>query len=240
MSNFLKLFVGELVRAKKYKILAASLFLPFFWIVILELFAVKDLTEILPLLVYLDVTVMAMLFIGVTIMFEKQEKTLSTLMITPIRRADYFLAKISVNLVSNVGSFTILFLYAKIFREVNINILTILFSIIIISVLHSSLGFIFATRVKDFTNLLVSIMVYSLIFALPVLFEEIGLINNEIIQNLMYMLPTKASLIVIMSSISEVDFGVIFSVIYVILLTIICLYINAKSFDQFIVKESGA
>ena len=237
MNNFLFLIKGDLIRAKKYKIFAASMFMPVFWIAILELFKVYDYTNWISLIVFVDVTIMSIIFVGAGIMFEKEEKTLMTMMVTPISKTAYFVSKIMTNLVMNISTVLVIFLYASLVREINVNLAVLVLAMIVISVFHSVLGFWFAMGTRDFTGFLTKIMSLFLVLALPLLFEVIGFINNNIISNLMYLLPTKASYTLL--SIEKFEIAVLFSFIYMILLAGYSFYISVKKFDYFIMKESG-
>ncbi len=240
MNNLLLLLKGEIIRASKYKVLAASFVIPFFWIAILALIGSDDVTGIFPLLIYFDVSAMAMLYIGVTMMFEKQEKTLVSLMISPIKKTQYFISKITANLVFNFISLTLLYLYVFFFKTMNINMGMLIFFIIFVSVFHSILGFIFATRAKDFTSLLASIMFYMLIFTIPVLLEGIGLITNDFIVNLMYVLPTKSSMLLITGAADGFSNSLWIAMAYLFILGVILIIMIYKSFDDYVVKESGS
>lgn len=240
MNNLFLLLKGEIIRAQKYKVLAASLVIPMFWIVILVLIGSDDVTDIFPLLVYFDVTAMAMLYIGVTMMFEKQEKTLVSLIVAPIKKSEYYVSKIAANLVFNFISFSLLYTYVHFFKTVNINLALLIVFLIFISVFHSILGFIVATKVKTFTNFLVTIMTYILILSLPVLLEQINLITNELIINLMYILPTKSSMLLITSTIEGLSTSSFIAVGYLFVLGGILIYIVNKTFSEYIIKESGA
>lgn len=75
MSNFLALAVGEITRMKKYQVLPATVFIALLWMGFLSLVDRTYVQTLFSLLIYVDVTTMAMLLVGVTLFFEKQEGT---------------------------------------------------------------------------------------------------------------------------------------------------------------------
>ncbi len=241
MNSILTLLKGELQRAVKYKITASSIIIAFIFIGILYLIEAKDLTFIFPLFVFIDITMLAMLYMGAVMMFEKHEKTLVSIMVTPINKKDYFISKILANIISGSISVLIIYTYAVLFKEINRGLLGLVGSIILISFFHSMLGFVFSLYAKDFADLLVKMTAYFLLAAIPIIFDEIGLITNNIIQNILYLLPTKTSMILIQATTGVFELSeVLYAIVYMLILGMGLLYFNISKFKGFIAKESGA
>lgn len=240
MSNFFVLLLGEIQRMKKYNILAAGLFVSLLWIGVLHFSGMEDVSKIFPLLIFLDATSMAMLLVGVTMFFEKQEGTIKTLLVSPISKVEYILAKTFANIVSNVETLVILYIYAKIFKVININILGLLGAVVLIAFIHSLIGFLLTYYSKDFTELLMGMMKYAFVFMIPILLEQVGLIKNELIKNLLYVIPTKASMTLLKATAGGIEFWEIaLSMFYLIAASILLFLLVLKKFDDFAVKESG-
>lgn len=183
MNSFTTLLTGELQRMKKYNILTAGLVVSFLWVAILYFADINDLTTMVPLFVFMDATTMAMVLIGATMFYEKQEGTMKTLLVSPISKMEYILAKTCANIISNIFSLVLIYIYAKLFKEINLNFFGLLFSVILISFFHSLVGFILTYNTEDFTEMLMGMMKYFFVFALPIVLESLGLINNDIIKN---------------------------------------------------------
>lgn len=241
MNNFLVLLTGEVQRLIKYNIFTANILVSFIWIGVLHFAKVQDVTDILPLLIFLDVTSMSILLIGVTMFFEKQEGTIKTLLVSPINKNDYVISKTFGNIASNVVALLIIYVYAVIFREVNVNIVALLGAVALVSFLHSLIGFLITYGAKDFTGVLMGMMKYAFILMIPVLLDEIGLITNELLRNLIYIVPTKAAMILMQSSAGGIEsWEILISLTYLIVLSGIMYFLVYKKFDEFAVKESGA
>lgn len=240
MNNFIPLLKGELQRLQKYHIISASVLVALLWIGVLYLTQIEDIQNIFPLLIFIDVTSMAILLIGVTIFFEKQEGTLKTLLISPITKTEFITAKTAANISCNILTLVLLYLYAFVFRNLQVNFLYILFVVILISFFHSLVGFFLSFFARDFTDLLINMMKYFLALMLPVVLEMIGLISSTFFSNLLFILPTKAAMTLLMSTSSDLPLTeILFSLFYLLLLTFILIRLVFIHFDKFAAKESG-
>lgn len=225
---------------KKYHILGASFVIALLWIGVLHLTEIENVSNIFPLLLFLDATSMSILMIGVTMFFEKQEGSLKSLLVSPIGKIEYILAKTSANIVSNLITLILLFSYAKMFKNIEINLLWIIFAVILISFFHSLLGFLLTYYSKDFTQLLMAMMKYSFVFIIPVLLEQVGLISSEWFSKLLYAIPTKASMTLLNASTGAVEtWEIVISILYLLIISIGVFVIVVKKYDEFALKESG-
>ncbi len=240
MSNFLVLFAGELQRMKKYHILGASFVIAFLWIGVLHLTQIENVSNIFPLLLFLDATSMSILMIGVTMFFEKQEGSMKSLLVSPIGKIEYILAKTGANIVSNLITLLLLFSYAKMFKAIDIHLLWLILAVILISFFHSLLGFVLTYYSKDFTQLLMAMMKYTFVFIIPVLLEQIGLITSDWMTKLLYAIPTKASMTLLNASVGTVEtWEIILSLLYLLIISIGVFVIVVRKYDEFALKESG-
>lgn len=240
MNNLKTLFVGELQRLQRYHIIAASLVVAVIWIGVLHFTAVDDVTNIFPLLLFLDATTMSITLIGVSMFFEREEHTLKALFVSPITKGEYMISKIIGNIVSNLQTLVILYLYAWIFKEINLNFFLLVFYVIVISIFHSMIGFLLAYRSKSFTELLTGVITYTFIFLIPVVLEQVGVITGELLTNLLYLLPTKAALLILNSAANGVEtWEIFYGTIYLIGLSILLSVVIRKGFEAFVAKESG-
>ncbi len=240
MNNFTALLSGELERMKKYNILTAGIFVALLWIGVLYFTDIDDITNMVPLLVFIDATSMSMILVGATMFYEKQEGTIKTLLVSPISKTEYILAKTFANIASNVLTLILIYVYAKMFKEIKLNFFGLIASVILTAFFHSLIGFILTYNTKDFTEMLMGMMKYTFIFTIPVLLEQVGLIKNETISKILFIIPTKSSSIFLQSTGGGVDTWEIWlSIIYLTIGSIVLFYIVWKKFDDFAIKESG-
>ncbi len=240
MSSFAILLAGELQRMMRYHILGAGLVVAIIWLIVLHFTEIFGVATMLPLLLFFDTTSMSILLIGVMLFFEKQEGTIRSLQVAPINRGEQVLAKTGGNILSNVQTLVILYLYAWIFKEIDLSFFALLMAVIIVGLLHSLVGFLLTYRSRGFTELLMGMMVYLFIFMIPVVLEQTGLIQNEIATGILYLAPTKAAFILLNASAGVVEtWEVIFSASYLIIASGVLMYFVLKKFNEFAQKESG-
>ena len=240
MNNFAVLAIGEIQRMKKYNILGASLFVAILWVGMLYFIDTPSIGSMFPLLLFIDATSMPMLLIGATMFFEKQEGVTKTLLVSPITKGEYILSKTFANILSSITSLIIMYAYVKIFKEIDINFLGLLGAIVLISFFHSLIGFILTYYSKDFNSLLMGMMKYAFVVMIPVLLEEIGIIKIDILSKILYILPTKASMILLNASSSGIEsWEIYFSLGYMIVASALLYLVVSKKFNEFAIKESG-
>lgn len=240
MGSFGILLKGELQRMLRYHILGAGFVVAVIWLVVLHFTEVIGVATMLPLLLFFDATSMSIILIGVTLFFEKQEGTIRSLQVSPINRPEQILAKIGGNILTNVQTLVIVYLYAWFFKEIDLSFMGLLLAVIIVGLFHSLVGFLLTYRARGFTELLMGMFVYFFAFMFPVVFEQIGLIQNEIATGIMYILPTKASLILLNSAGGGMEtWEILFSAFYLLAASAVLLYFVLKKFNEFALKESG-
>ncbi len=240
MSKLTTLVKGELFRLRKYNLLAASLFVSAIWVGLLHFLNIENVTKLIPQLIFIDVTTMAMLLVGVTFIYERDESTIRTLLVSPISKSEYILAKMICNIIPSTLSLTIMYIYSKLFKIIEINYFILLGAVILVAFFHSLIGFLLTYYSKDFTDLLMTIMKVFFVFLLPVLLVEFNIVTNEIFRKAVYLLPTKSALMILMGAAGKAQtWEIIVSLIYLLLGSIALYYLVWKNFDSHVLKESG-
>lgn len=240
MGRILFLIAGDFQRTIKYNILAATFFVTIIWAGVLHFTEIKDVTSFFPLLVFIDVTSMAVLFVGVSMFFEKQEGSIKSILISPVSKFEYIISKALVNMFLNVLVLILLYIYAVLFKEIDINIIGLTASVMLVSFLHSMIGFIITYYSKSFTDVLMGMMKYSLITMTPVLLEYMGIIKSDILKYIIKVLPTKASLDLLTAGPEQLSTATVtFNVVFLVVLCGFLYFVVSKKFDEFAVKESG-
>lgn len=240
MNKFRVLFWGEVIRLGRYNLFAASIFVSAIWVGILHFLNVEDVTTIVPQLIFLDVTTMATLLVGVSLIYERDEDTLRTLMVTPISKNQYLLGKVLANIVPSILSLTVMYAYSKLFKTIQINYLLLLGAVVLVSFFHSLIGMLLTYFSKSFTDLLMIIIAIFIIFLLPVILVEFDIITNEIFTKGIYILPTKAALMVIMGTTGIIDtWEIIISIVYLIASSLVLYYLVYRYFNLYALRERG-
>ena len=239
MYNFRTLLAGELQRMLKYHILTASVLVAFFWIGALHLLETGDISYFFSLIVFFDVVSMSIVMVGVTIFFEKQEGVLQSIFVSPISKDEFISAKTTGNLLQNLITILIVYFYALLFQNININLAGLLGAILLIGLFHSLVGFLIIYYCRDFTELLVNMAAYFLIFTIPIILEFMGVLGT-LATNLLYLLPTKASAVLMEGVIGQAQTReLMLSVFYLIIGSLILGYFVRRKFKIFAARESG-
>ena len=241
MRAFVPLLTGEIQRLARYKVWGASVLVSLIWVLTLYLADVADVSPIFVVLLFFDATLMSMLLVGVTMFFEKQEGTIKSLLVSPIERREYVGAKTLGNSLLNVQTLVILYAYAWAFRAIDLNVGVLLAAVIVVGFFHALLGFVLMYRSRDFTDLLTGVLVYSFVLTIPVVLDQVGLIQHRVLEGLMYLLPTKASMTLISAaSESFPAWEMVYAAGYLLVGSGVLFFWVLKGFDAFAVRESGA
>lgn len=240
MNSFTTLLSGELQRMKKYNIFTVGILVDLLWIAVLYFVDMEDITSLIPILVYIDATAMSMILVGATLFYEKQEGTIRTLLVAPISKTEYILAKTFANITSSIITLLIIFAYGKLFKEISLNLFGLIGSVILIASFHSFVGFILTFNTKDFTEMLMAMMKYTFVFTIPVLLEQIGFIKSEIVDKIFFIVPTKSASILLESTAGGMDtWRILFALGYLIIASLVLFRVVLKKFGEFQVKEGG-
>jgi fluoroquinolone transport system permease protein len=197
--KFWILVKGELNRLNKYNVTTMSIVVAFLWF--LTLFFIKDmavLTTLLPFIIIIDATMLSMVFIGSVMFFEKTESTISTMLVTPIKTSQLILSKVTANTIQSVLSSLLVVLVFYIVKGVEINWFFMITSLIVSVFFFSLLGFVFAFYSKDFTSMLVNIMIYLFLFSIPPVLRDLNVFfKGDIWKYILFLSPSQSAIEVI-------------------------------------------
>ncbi len=222
MKTFNLVVQGEFKRLLKYNIIQVSLGVSVLWLLILFMIGREEAAQFIGLFIFMDITMMTVLLIGVSLFYERQENTLKTLLVTPASIADLIAGKMISAVYLAFQSGVILALFGKYLFDVAIDIPVFIFFVLLIALAHSAIGFTMSLYSKDFNGLLSLLMGYMIILAFPSIFYAFGLIP-ETMEMLMIISPTHASFLLIERSIGG-DVSIwqtVVSIVYLMLLPVV-------------------
>ncbi len=200
------LLLGELSRLKKYRVITVNVLVSLVWLA--TLYFIEDqqlLNQLLPLILMLDVTMMAALFVGATMFFEKSEQTIATMLVTPTSHHQQIWAKVIANTIHMLVGSLIIALIFYFVRHIDINFFYLVITLILSTVFHSILGFVLAYFSKEFTSMLMLVMAYSLVFMIPsILYQFNILFVGDIWPYVLLLSPNQAVLNLVTSSLNGV------------------------------------
>lgn len=165
---FPKLVIGELKRLQKYNVTLISLLIVIMWSVLLYFIEDASLFQmVLPLLIVIDITVMALLYAGAILFFEKSESTLFAMLVTPVSHQSLILSKVVANIIHQLIATSLVVLVFSLMKSISIPWLQLLIVMAISTGLHTLLGFFFTFTSKDFTSMLTNVMIVVIVLTIP-------------------------------------------------------------------------
>ncbi len=243
MSRLMILIKGELTRLTKYHVTTISFVVAIIWFLLLYFLDDQDLLmQMLPFVVVIDATMMSIIFIGSVMFFEKTESTFSTMLVTPVSNEELILSKAIANTVHSMFSSVLVMVVFFLVKQIQIEWLILLPTLALTIYMHSLLGFVFSFHSKDFTTLLVNVMIYSFILTIPVILHYFDLIlKADIWDTLLLIIPTQASIKIIEVGFgAAIDYKWVVSVVLLLLYATLGYYFYIKpKFKSYAVKQSG-
>lgn len=240
MNKFVALLKGDQMRMKKYGITYASLFTTALFIIMIQLITMDDIDKYFPLFIFADATMMSFLLVGVSMIFEKQENTIKSMLVTSISKHDYLLSKIVTTVASSLLTLILLGAFGIFFKNLSINYIGIIGAVILTAFVFSCFGILVTYISKDFTSLLMWIFAYSMVMIIPTLLQAFGIITGDWFKYVQYLNPTHSALNVLNAAVMTVDkTDFIISLTYLLVLAIVLYIFAAKEFDKYSQKELG-
>lgn len=231
------LYKGEMNRTVKYGITGASLAATVLWVLALQFSQAGSVTALFPLVLYIDTTLMSFLLAGVTLVFETQENVLKSFLVTPINTKEFLLAKSLAVVTSSVITFVLLTIYGMLFKSLSINILGMLASVTVIAFAFTQLGLLMTYFSKDFTDLLMGMFKFAIVFSLPTMLVFLRVFDAPWLIAVQYLNPTKHAITLLQASVVTVpQQDLIIAIVYIAVLSVAGFIGACKLFDSYVVK----
>ena len=243
MNRMMVLIKGELVRLNKYHVTTISFVVALIWFLLLYFIDDMDLlAQMLPFIIIIDATMMSIMFIGAIMFFEKTEQTFSTMLVTPVTHGELILSKTIANTIhSTLSSFLIVLVFHFV-KDVDIAWGLIILALIISITFHSLLGFVFSFHSKDFTGMLVGVIIYFFVFSIPPVLNFFNIIfKGDVWDYLLLITPTQASIVLVQTGFkAPIDIKFFISLAVLIVGGVLGYFYYIKpNFKKYAVKQSG-
>jgi fluoroquinolone transport system permease protein len=161
------LIQGELERLHKYNVTTISFAVALIWAAMLLFIGDDLLPMLLPLVLLIDATMMSLMYVGAIMYFEKSESTISTLLVTPVTKAELLLSKVIGNTIHNLFSSGLIVLAFTLLSDLNMRYLLLLVAVLVATFVHTIIGVCLSYTTKDFTRLLMRVITFSFLLAIP-------------------------------------------------------------------------
>ncbi|SOE19684.1 fluoroquinolone transport system permease protein [Spirosomataceae bacterium TFI 002] len=184
MKQFWHLFKFDFMLLAKYKVLSIALAVSAVYIAVfrfLPAFEGKD--KLIVLLIFNDPALLGILFVGVMVLFEKNENTLVTLAVSPMKLKNYILSKGLI--FSLLSLFCCLAMVIFGYGE-KVNFIHFSLACFLGSFIFSMLGFIAVANQNSFNKYILRAVWIILLIAVPFL-AYFGLVS----QNWFWLFPSQ-------------------------------------------------
>ncbi|MDC0559165.1 ABC transporter permease [Candidatus Izimaplasma bacterium] len=253
MKNRLWILIkGELVRLNKYGVFSISILVAFIWGVVLFLVSDDILGTMLPFVLFLDATLMSVMYIGAEMHFEKSESTISTMLVTPVTNNELVLSKVLANLIHNLTAslliIAVFFAAGKLefINEVGFSLILLILGIVLVTATFTITGLVLSYYQKDFTGMLVNMFIMAIFLMIPAVLLMFGVLEGEFWENAMLANPLYAAQNVIgggfHNQAGELDLGYEYfvSLGYMLLGGIgMFFFLAIPKFQDYAVRQSG-
>lgn len=207
MKNLPRLFAGETKRLVSYKILPVGLATSLLWVVVFLFLSKADARSIAPLLIYVDITIMAVLLVGASNHLERQDGTIRTMLVLPVSLGEILSAKVLASMVLGLQSALIASAALFLIHGITYNYAWLLLFVLLSGVAHAAIGFLLTLHSKDFSSMLLLLMAYMMLFNAPSILFFFGVIDGKY-DWLLMISPSHVSNLLISSCVSgSYDWG---------------------------------
>lgn len=167
MSQFLHLLKHDFVLLYRNKIIGISIAVTLIYIAIFKAIShFGNADKILILVIFNDPALLGFLFVGVMVLFEKNENTLQALSVSPMKEENYIFSKaVSLSVVSVICCFSLAF--AGVGN--NFNYFHYFFASLFTTLLFTFLGFILVAGVNSFNHFLMKAVGMLIVLSIPFL-----------------------------------------------------------------------
>jgi fluoroquinolone transport system permease protein len=233
---------GELSRLNKYNVTSISFLVAILWGIILFFVDLSILSSLLPFILVIDATMMSVMYIGSVMFFEKSESTISTMLVTPSTNSELVLSKVIANTIHNMLSSALIIIVFYFIKDVRLNWFLIFLGIFSATAFHTIAGLFLAYYQKNFTGMLVNIMILAFALMIPTALYEFGIFKGDVWKYIMLINPIQAGAEVIGGGFTGYEFTWVyyFSLAYMLVGGVLLYrFLVLPKFHKYAIKQSG-
>lgn len=230
MSRLLSTLQLDLRLQQRYGFYYAAAFITLVWIVLLKGLPASALDIAIPFIIFADLGVVGFYFIAGMVLFEKGERTLFALVVTPLRFWEYLVSKlttltliaIAISLIVTITSYGL-----------GANLLLLILGVILTSLIALLVGFISVSPYNSISTYILPSQLYFLVMNLP-LIDYFGWWKHP----MFYLIPTQGSLLLLRSAFESIAIWQIFyAIAYQLIWVGILAWVAHQVFDRYIVAR---
>lgn len=180
MNKLFPLLIGEITRLFKYKISIFGIIVSLIWVAIIASVDAQTAKAILPFLAMLDAGMMSIILLSASYYLEKQEGSLSSMLVSPVGLTPILLAKLLSAVFSALLSMVFVLGAGLVFHGVEVSWLKGTIYLFAIVSSHTAIGYWITLRNQDFLTMLIKFMGLALLMMAPSLLAMLGVVNDSL------------------------------------------------------------
>ncbi|MGV0813549.1 fluoroquinolone transporter permease [Mycolicibacterium boenickei] len=235
MSRLLTAIRLELTLQTRQKFLHAAVFSGLIWLTVL-LPMPQDLRPIAePYVLAGDIAIIGFFFVGGSVFFEKQERTLGAVISTPLRFWEYLVAKLVVLLAISLFVAIVVSTAAGGFSYRPVPLIV---GVILGTLLMLVVGFITSLPFESVTDWFLAATIPLAVMLVPPLIYYSGLWPHPVL----YVIPTQGPLLLLGVAFGQVTltgWQVLYAVLYPVLSLAVLWRVAHRLFGRYVVERSG-
>lgn len=225
----------ELTLQSRQKFLHAGIFSGLIWLAVL-LPMPADLRPVAePYVLAGDVAIIGFFFVGGSVFFEKQERTLGAIISTPLRFWEYLAAKLVVLLSISLFVALVVVLIADGFA---FHPVALVVGVVLGTLLMLVVGFITSLPFASVTDWFLAATIPLAVMLVPPVIYHSGLWPNPVL----YLVPMQGPMLLLGAAFGQVDLTG-WQVLYAVLYPVLCLALLWRAahalFDRYVVERPG-
>jgi len=207
----------------------AALVVTVLWCVVMLQLPQEGRRVLLPLIIFIDLSIFGFYFMAGLLYLEKGEGILEALVVTPLPRLTYLLSKVaSLTLLAGL----IVVAVVLVTYGLAINWLVLLSGVVLNSGILILIGFILAVRYRAISEFFIPSVIYLIPSQLPLL-DYLGIWEGWPI----YLMPTQATMLLIQAVFVPIaPWQYVYAFSYLIVVAIVVMWWALRAFDRFVAR----
>jgi fluoroquinolone transport system permease protein len=240
-SRLLALVIGDWQRFRKYHLLTANLVLLTIWVLATLAMNRQQLTQFIPFILLMDSTVMTMVLIGTTILYEKQEHTIDAILTSPVNGTEYLSAKVTTGILNSLVTMALVTISIWLVTGITVSRWVLLPpAIIVVAGFHAMLGIALTYGAQGFTAIILRSVAYMFAVWLPAVFTLFDLIPHAAFKDLLLLPPVSAARLLAAGFATVPGWQLIFGYLYLLMLgAVLFIGIVRPGFQRYVLREIG-
>ncbi len=234
MSRWISALRLETTIQVRQRFLHAGLISGLLWLAVLLPMSQHLRTIVEPYVLMGDITIIGFFFIGGSVFFEKQERTLGAVICSPLRFWEYLSAKIAVLMALSL--FVAVFV-ALVTHGVGIYLLLVIVGVMLGTLVMLLVGFASSLPFSSVSDWFLSTTVPMAVLGLPVLYL-LGVWTSPVL----YLIPTQGPLLLLGAAFGQVSltgWQIAYALTYPLVCAVALYWVAEVLFERHVIERSG-